>query len=97
MNKLRNTVLALAVAAGQAAAAPLSQAEADLAGWATADLHPAPLLNGGTLVAAGHRPGPGFKAALDAVEDAQLEGRVTDEAAALALAEATLRAATESP
>lgn len=39
-------------------------------------LRPAPLLNGDDLIAAGFLPGPRFRRILEAVEDAQLEGRV---------------------
>ena len=49
-------------------------------------LRPPPLLTGDDLVAAGHRPGPAFKKALAAAEDAQLEGRVRSRAEALAVA-----------
>jgi poly(A) polymerase len=38
---------------------------------------PKPLVTGKDLIAAGYRPGPEFKAMLDAAEDAQLEGHVT--------------------
>lgn len=43
---------------------------------------PKPLLTGRELIAAGYRPGPGFKEMLRDVEDAQLEGRIrtTEEA-----------------
>jgi poly(A) polymerase len=46
------------------------------------DVRPRPLLTGRELIAAGYRPGAGFKAMLRAVEDAQLEGAIgtTDEA-----------------
>jgi len=37
---------------------------------------PAPLLSGDDLIAAGYAPGPQFKEILDAVEDAQLDGRL---------------------
>ena len=37
---------------------------------------PALLVTGRDLIAAGYRPGPGFKAMLTAAEDAQLEGRI---------------------
>lgn len=37
---------------------------------------PIPILSGDELVAMGHKPGPAFKAILDGVYDAQLEGRV---------------------
>ena len=48
---------------------------------------PRPLLDGGGLIAAGHRPGPEFKEWLDLAMDAQLEGRVATTAEALALVE----------
>jgi poly(A) polymerase len=47
------------------------------------EIRPAPLLSGNDLIAAGWQPGPHFKTALDAVEDAQLEGTVTSKAEAL--------------
>lgn len=49
-------------------------------------LAPEPFLSGDDLVAAGFRPGPAFRRALEAVYDAQLEGRVKDRAGALELA-----------
>lgn len=49
-------------------------------------LAPAPLLTGDHLVAAGLKPGPAFKALLDRVYDAQLEGRVETLPEALELA-----------
>jgi poly(A) polymerase len=42
-----------------------------------------PLVTGDDLIAAGHRPGPRFREILDAVEDAQLEGRLSSRDAAL--------------
>jgi poly(A) polymerase len=48
-------------------------------------LKPPPLLTGDDLIRAGYRPGPGFRTALAAVEDAQLEGRVTSREEALEL------------
>ena len=57
-----------------------------LDGLSGQDPAPPPLLTGDALVAAGHRPGPAFKKVLDDVYDAQLEGRVTTEAQALAFA-----------
>jgi poly(A) polymerase len=39
-------------------------------------IRPQPLLTGDDLIAAGYRPGPGFKEILSTVEDAQLEGRL---------------------
>jgi poly(A) polymerase len=49
------------------------------------EMRPAPLLNGGDLIAAGYRPSPQFKAMLTLAEDAQLEGSVTTTEEALAL------------
>jgi poly(A) polymerase len=46
-------------------------------------IRPAPLVTGDDLIAAGHVPGPRFREILDAVEDAQLEGRLPSRAAAL--------------
>ena len=37
------------------------------------------------MIAAGYQPGPMFKAMLNAAEDAQLEGKVASQAAALQL------------
>jgi len=39
-------------------------------------MRPSPLVTGDDLIAAGHIPGPKFRAILTAVEDAQLEGRL---------------------
>ena len=47
------------------------------------EIRPAPLLRGDDLVARGYTPGPIFKEILQAVEDAQLEGRVHTSAEAL--------------
>ncbi len=47
-------------------------------------LRPPRLLTGDDLIAAGYKPGPAFQAILSDVEDAQLEGRLTDGAEALA-------------
>ena len=46
-------------------------------------MRPVPLVTGDDLIAAGHRPGPRFREILDAVEDAQLEGRLYSREAAL--------------
>jgi len=46
-------------------------------------MRPAPLVTGYDLIAEGHVPGPKFREILDAVEDAQLEGRLLSRAAAL--------------
>jgi poly(A) polymerase len=47
---------------------------------------PTPLIDGSVLIGLGFKPGPVFKRVLDQVYDAQLEGRVTEPAAAAALA-----------
>ena len=46
-------------------------------------MRPAPLVRGDDLIAQGHRPGPRFREILNAVEDAQLEGRLPSRDAAL--------------
>jgi poly(A) polymerase len=46
-------------------------------------IRPTPLVTGDDLIAAGHIPGPQFREILDAVEDAQLEGRLASRDAAL--------------
>jgi poly(A) polymerase len=44
---------------------------------------PLPLVTGDDLIVQGHRPGPKFREILNAVEDAQLEGRLSSRDAAL--------------
>jgi len=46
-------------------------------------MRPSPLVTGDDLIAAGHAPGPKFREILNAVEDAQLEGRLPSRDAAL--------------
>jgi len=46
-------------------------------------MRPRPLVTGDDLIAAGHSPGPKFREILEAVEDAQLEGRLPSREAAL--------------
>jgi len=46
-------------------------------------IRPTPLITGRDLIEAGYEPGPRFKEVLTAVEDAQLEGRLTSRAAAM--------------
>ena len=48
-------------------------------------LAPAPLVTGADLIGAGYQPGPLFSEILEAVEDAQLEGRVQTSGEAMAL------------
>src|SRR5262249_41865892 len=46
-------------------------------------IRPTPLLTGSDLIEAGYSPGPRFKKILGAVEDAQLEGKLTSREAAM--------------
>ena len=52
--------------------------------WSGEDLSPSPLISGEDLITLGLRPGPSFKLILIAVEDEQLEGRLSDRESALA-------------
>lgn len=47
------------------------------------NMRPSPLVTGDDLIAEGHAPGPKFREILNAVEDAQLEGRLPTRDAAL--------------
>ncbi len=47
------------------------------------EIRPTSLVNGDDLIAAGYAPGPKFREILEAVEDAQLEGRLASRDAAL--------------
>jgi poly(A) polymerase len=47
-------------------------------------MRPAPLVTGDQLIAVGYHPGPRFKAILAAIEDAQLENRLTNHEEAMA-------------
>jgi len=60
-----------------------------------AQLKPARLVTGRDLIEAGYRPGPLFKAVLDEIEDAQLEGRIATREEGLALAREILTPAVE--
>jgi tRNA nucleotidyltransferase domain 2 putative len=51
------------------------------------DVAPVPLVSGDDLIAAGLQPGPTFRRILEAVYDAQLEGRISTKKEALNLAE----------
>ncbi len=55
-------------------------------------LKPAPLLTGKDLIAAGYRPGPMFGIVLAEIEDAQLEGRISNAEEALRMAAGKLEA-----
>lgn len=54
-------------------------------------LHPQLLITGRTLIEAGWKPGPAFRRALQAVEDAQLEGRISTHEEAMTVAELSRR------
>jgi poly(A) polymerase len=59
----------------------------DLAALEHLDVSPTPLLTGDDLTAAGWQPSPKFKQVLDAVYDAQLEGKISTRQEAIQLAE----------
>jgi poly(A) polymerase len=59
------------------------------------ELSPAPLISGDDLTAAGFSPGPAYKRILDALYDAQLEGRISTRDQAMGLAR-SLNAQTEN-
>jgi hypothetical protein len=67
----------LALVAAEAPATA-ERVRADLAPLQASGLAPAPLIDGHALQALGLHPGPDFRRILDAVYDAQLEGRVRD-------------------
>lgn len=71
-------------------ALPHVEAEETLRRWTAADLRPPRLLRGEDLAELGHAPGPAFKRALDAVEEAWLEGRVRTRDEALDVARKVL-------
>lgn len=56
------------------------------------ELKPAPLVTGKDLIAEGYRPGPMFGIVLSEIEDAQLEGRVSNREEALTMARQKLGA-----
>jgi poly(A) polymerase len=61
----------------------IAQLRQDLSQLDGQDVAPRPLVSGDDLTAMGLTPGPMFKAVLDAVYDAQLEGRLADRDSAL--------------
>ena len=69
-------LLAAQAACGQAEPADLAFCRERIA-WPSEKLNPPPLLNGDALIAAGFEPSKRFASLLDAVRDAQLEGRVS--------------------
>ena len=80
------TVASMVAATSQSDGRGLAEAGRDLSRWDPAALAPDALLTGADLRALGFTPGPAFGEVLVAVEDAQLEGRIDDRDAALALA-----------
>jgi poly(A) polymerase len=56
-------------------------------------VHPPRLLTGDDLISLGYRPGPPFHAILEAVEEAQLNGKVTTREAAMRLVEDSFKKA----
>jgi len=53
------------------------------AAWTDKDICPEPLITGNDLIVMGFAPGPMFKEILTTVEDAQLEGRITNRSEAV--------------
>jgi poly(A) polymerase len=64
---------------------PYETAQRALAEMGQAEIRPSLVLTGADLIAAGYKPGPGFREMLTAAEDAQLEGAVGTREEALAL------------
>jgi poly(A) polymerase len=60
-------------------------AKQKLAEYGEEHLKPEPLITGADLIAMGYAPGPVFTRILHAIEDAQLEGRITSQPQALQL------------
>jgi poly(A) polymerase len=60
--------------------------EAEFVALEKTDFAPPPLISGDDLTAAGLKPGPKFKQMLEAVYDAQLEGRISTREQAMELA-----------
>ncbi|MGZ4872114.1 MAG: CCA tRNA nucleotidyltransferase [Candidatus Angelobacter sp.] len=54
-------------------------------------IRPRPLITGADLIAAGYRPGPQFKELLTAVEDAQLDGKISTREEAMELVREKVR------
>ncbi|MDP7030473.1 MAG: CCA tRNA nucleotidyltransferase [Phycisphaerales bacterium] len=76
---------ALAILSAEEATAGIAR---DIEVLAQTGLAPARLINGDALISAGMQPGPGLGAVLEQVYDAQLEGRVSTQDEAMALARA---------
>jgi len=56
------------------------------------NIRPKPLITGDDLIAAGYAPGPRFREILEAVEDGQLEGRLSSHESALEFVRSTFPA-----
>jgi poly(A) polymerase len=66
--------------------ARIDQLRPELAELSKGDVAPVPFVTGDDLTAAGFQPGPQYKRILDAIYDAQLEGRVSSKEEAMKLA-----------
>jgi poly(A) polymerase len=64
----------------------ITKLDRELSDLSQTEFAPPPLITGDDLTAAGAQPGPAFKRALDAVYDAQLEGRVATREQSLQMA-----------
>jgi tRNA nucleotidyltransferase/poly(A) polymerase len=84
---LSRKLMAATAAGGGLDAAKAAEVEGQLAKLEQTDYAPPPLITGDDLTAAGFKPGPKFKRMLDAAYDAQLEGRATTRAEAMAASE----------
>lgn len=60
-------------------------------------IRPAPLITGEDLIAAGYKPGPAFKELLTAVEDAQLDDKISTKDEAMALVREKASSTSASP
>jgi len=66
---------------------PATQHLRDKLSLPAGELNPPPLVTGADLIADGLTPGPGFSTWLEKIRDAQLEGRISTRAEAIALAQ----------
>jgi tRNA nucleotidyltransferase/poly(A) polymerase len=64
----------------------VEQLRPELAELGNGDVAPLPFVTGDDLTAAGFQPGPAYKRILDAIYDAQLEGRISSKEEAMKLA-----------
>ncbi|MFO0748628.1 MAG: hypothetical protein U1F43_23640 [Myxococcota bacterium] len=94
---VRQAAFGVALEVAHAAGTPVAEPHHALLNWPEAELRPPPLVDGGVLTRAGFAPGPGFKVALDAVEEAQLDGRAKSVDDALAIVRSVLAGAPSRP